>query len=41
MARLLDILVLSHTGAAGAAARALVSRPLLTPGTLAFLTPAR
>jgi hypothetical protein len=41
MARLNDILVLTHTGGAGAAARALATRILLTPGTLAFLSSAR
>jgi hypothetical protein len=41
MARLNDIFVLVHTGSAGAAARALAPRLLLTPGTLAFLTSAR
>lgn len=41
MARLLDILVITSAGRAGAAARAFVTRPLLTPGTLAFLSSAR
>jgi hypothetical protein len=41
MARLTHIFVLTHTGGAGAAARALGSRLLLTPGTLAFLSSAR
>jgi hypothetical protein len=41
MARLVDIFVFMHAGNAGAATRAYVSRPLLTPGTLAFLSSAR
>jgi hypothetical protein len=41
MARLADIFVFMHTGNSGAAARALVTRRLLTPGTLAFLPSAR
>ena len=41
MARLVDIFVFTHTGNAGAAARALVAPRLLTPGTLAFLPSAR
>ena len=41
MARLADILGFTHTGSAGAAARVLVTPRLLTPGTLAFLPPAR
>jgi hypothetical protein len=41
MARLNNIFVRTHTGDSGAAARALPSRLLLTPGTLAFLSSAR
>lgn len=41
MARLVDLFAFMHTGNAGAAARAFVSRLHLTPGTLAFLPSAR
>ena len=41
MARIEHILVFTHTGRAGAAARALSSAILLTAGTLVFLISAR
>jgi hypothetical protein len=41
MARLIDIFAFMHTGNACGATRARVSRLLLTPGTLAFLSSAR
>jgi hypothetical protein len=42
MARLADLFVFTHTGnVAGALARAIFGRRLLTPGTLAFLPFAR
>lgn len=41
MARLLHIVLFVDTGIAGEAARALISRWLATPGTLAFLASTR
>jgi hypothetical protein len=41
MARLIHMFAFMHVGIAGAATRVLVTRNLITPGTLAFLSSAR